>query len=221
MNRQQKLLFMLLTLNLIQASLFNVLFMPETGFEFVISCMGVFSGILIIPLIVLGLSQIVKNYRNQQLRLKVFNLATIPVTILFFCSFWAQDDVAQASVKVEFLLEAQGKVDQPTRKFVSDQRAYMMINKNVLPHSMILRATYQKNKNDEYYSINLVLNEQGTKNFSQFSKDHIGRRIYVVVNNHIVGAPILMEQVKTGRLTVNGRIKLTMAKNICRSLNNR
>lgn len=219
MTRQVKLLFALLALNLIQACIFNLLFSPETGFAFVVSCFGMFSGILIIPLFALGLSQIVQKYRNRSTRINVFNWAMIPVSLLFFCSFWGQDDSAQRSVRVEFLLEAQGKVAQPTRKFASDHRAYVMINENVLPPAMVLRATFRKNSNDAYYSIDLVLSEEGTKKFSQFSKDHIGRRIYVVVNNHIVGAPILMEQVKTGRLTVNGRIKLSMARNICQSLN--
>jgi len=75
------------------------------------------------------------------------------------------------------------------------------------------------NQNSLSPSISLEFNPEGTKLFSDITKNNVNRPVAIFLDGAIISAPIVREQISTGQAEISGQFNIEEAKKLVRDLN--
>lgn len=75
------------------------------------------------------------------------------------------------------------------------------------------------NQNSLSPSISLEFNPEGTKLFSEITKQNVGKPVAIFLDGAIISAPIVREQISNGQAEISGQFNIEQAKKLVRDLN--
>ncbi len=68
-------------------------------------------------------------------------------------------------------------------------------------------------------SISIEFNSDGAKLFDQITKASVGKRVAILLDNQIISAPVVREEIRDGKAEISGQFTVTEAKDLVRNLN--
>lgn len=85
--------------------------------------------------------------------------------------------------------------------------------------SHLRKATVQfdQNAGDPYIAIEF--NEEGTKLFSEITKNNLGKPVAIILDNQIISAPTVQAEITSGQAIISGKFTIEEAKNLSKLLN--
>lgn len=75
------------------------------------------------------------------------------------------------------------------------------------------------NQNSLSPSISLEFNPEGTKLFSEITKQNVNRPVAIFLDGAIISAPVVREQISNGQAEISGQFNIEQAKKLVRDLN--
>ena len=108
-------------------------------------------------------------------------------------------------------------VDKTTGK-VTEKKPYLVKKRTLVTGDMLTSADvrYDSQFNEPYVAINF--NSLGGMTFHQITKDNVGKRLAIILDDHIYSAPVIREPIPGGRAQVTGSFTTEEAKDLAIAL---
>jgi hypothetical protein len=66
--------------------------------------------------------------------------------------------------------------------------------------------------------ITITLKANGTKAFARYTREHIGERAAIIINDELLSAPVITGQINGGDLVIGGNFTVEETQNLARSI---
>lgn len=87
----------------------------------------------------------------------------------------------------------------------------LLVAESVLKGDAIKDAKVDFNQGSFYPNISLTLTPEGTKDFAKLTRENVGRRLAIVLDNEVISAPNIREPITTGTAEISGQFKFDEA----------
>ena len=116
-------------------------------------------------------------------------------------------------------LSFKGEVDIP-KEATATATVYDLFSKDTgINGSHLKQASVQINSNNSQPEVSLEFNEEGTKLFAQATKELVGKRIAIFIDDYPVTAPTVKETITEGKASISGSFDSKSAKELAVQLN--
>jgi SecD/SecF fusion protein len=88
-----------------------------------------------------------------------------------------------------------------------------------LDGDLITKAHYNFNRKFNTHEIYLIMNPEGTVKWARFTHFNIGRTIAIVIDNLVYSAPVVKEEIRSGRAVISGNFSIDEAQDLANILN--
>jgi SecD/SecF fusion protein len=84
---------------------------------------------------------------------------------------------------------------------------------------LITKAHYNFNRKWGTNEIHLSMNPEGTVNWARFTHQNIGRTIAIVIDKLVYSAPVVQEEIRSGRAVISGNFSIDEAQDLANIIN--
>lgn len=99
-----------------------------------------------------------------------------------------------------------------------DKEPVLVDSKAIMQGDAITDAKVDMDQSGMMPSISLSFNAQGTKDFGALTRDHVGERLAIVLDNEVLSAPNIREAILTGNAQITGQFTYEEAAVLAMSL---
>lgn len=100
------------------------------------------------------------------------------------------------------------------RNIVSGDNGALVLHKSpVVTGEMLSDAQVALDEN-RHATVNFSLNDTGTRLFSRFTKENVGNRLAIVLDNNIISAPTINNHIPTGSTRITGNFTIESANEL-------
>jgi SecD/SecF fusion protein len=89
----------------------------------------------------------------------------------------------------------------------------------LLNGDVITEARYNFNRKWATNEVHLSMNPEGTVRWARITYANRGRTIAIVIDNHVYSAPIVMDEIRSGRVVISGNFSIEEAQDLANILN--
>jgi SecD/SecF fusion protein len=89
----------------------------------------------------------------------------------------------------------------------------------LLSGDVITKARCNFNRKWKTYDIHLSMNPEGAKRWAIITRNNIGRTIAMVIDNHVYSAPVVQEEIRSGKAMISGNFSIKEAQDLANILN--
>ena len=134
--------------------------------------------------------------------------------------------VIGATPKLEFRIATaadfkafQEKIPTFTSTTTQEQEYVAMFKPTELNGTMVGRASLSFDQTTGAPQVGLNFNSDGRKLFSEITKSHIGDYVGIFLDDHLIQAPVVREEIPNGQAVISGGFTLVEAQTLVRNLN--
>ncbi len=127
-------------------------------------------------------------------------------------------DVKQATAMIAATPQLEFQVLKPGVSTSSDATSTDFISTG-LTGRYLKKAQVTFNQNSLTPTISIEFNSDGAKLFDQITKDNVGKPVAILLDNQIISAPNVREEIRDGKAEISGQFTVEEAKNLVRDLN--
>ncbi len=110
---------------------------------------------------------------------------------------------------------AEGRAPPGTRILVSQRGETLAVERRpIITGDMLTGARAQASQDNPPFEVSFTLNAEGGRKFGDATRDNIGRRFAIVLDDEIVSAPVIQSWIPGGSGRITGRFDQTEATNL-------
>ncbi|MDB5254184.1 MAG: protein-export rane protein SecD, preprotein translocase subunit SecD [Parcubacteria group bacterium] len=83
----------------------------------------------------------------------------------------------------------------------------------------LAHATVEFDSNTQAPLVGLEFNNEGSKLFAEITRDHKGEILAIILDNSVLSAPVIQDEITSGKAQINGRFSADEVKTLVRNLN--
>lgn len=102
----------------------------------------------------------------------------------------------------------------PVTHEVTQRIPYVLEKKVLLTGEVIRDAQVRLDPNDSQPYVGISFDSIGKDRFAKITKEHVGRRLAIVMDDKIQSAPVIREQISGGEASISGSFSLDEASNL-------
>jgi len=123
--------------------------------------------------------------------------------------------IATAEARKEF----EAKIPEFTSTTTQELEYIALFKPSDLNGTMVGRASLTFDPTTNAPQVGLTFNSEGRKLFSQMTKSHVGDYIGIFLDDHLIQAPVVREEIPNGQAVISGGFTLEEAQTLVRNLN--
>ena len=162
-------------------------------------------------------NQIVLNFKNIKKDFSTEDIVNF-ITTSKYAEFLAVDEKRDSKHKNMSSIEIEKSGDIVLSSVDDSEKTYLLKRTPLLNNSMIEYAQVGYSNSDNSLLINIHLNKQGRKNFSDFTSKNIGKRVAIVVDKKVMTAPVIREKITEGNVQITGSFLPQEANDIAHAI---
>jgi preprotein translocase subunit SecD len=91
---------------------------------------------------------------------------------------------------------------------------YTLEKKTLMTGDVVADARVRPSTEFEGPYVELVLNDRGARLFEQITREHVGRRLAIILDNTVYSAPVIRERIGGGRASITGSFDIKEARDL-------